>query len=257
MVDLGANTGKNLPYYLSKAEKVVAVEANPALAASLMKEFATQIESGKLHIENKCITSSDFRNQSVDFYIHRYHSGLSRFPAPDKHTGDFKKIQIPACSYPDLTEKYGKPDMVKIDLEGADLLILNSILASNQIPDYISVENWGLPVLTALLEKKIFSSFNLVSFYNFKSIYGYSGIDTAGPFGADIKSPWLNQSHILDLYHQIPDPWFDIHASVTPYPMGKIDLAYYKKTFNLLLWLKSLLPHQLKSRIKDLTGFSR
>ncbi len=147
--------------------------------------------------------------------------------------------------------------MVKIDLEGADLQILNSILASRQIPDYISVENWGLPVLTALLEKKVFSSFNLVSFYNFKSIYGYSGIDTAGPFGADIKSPWLNPNQVLDLYHRMPDPWFDIHASVTPFPPGQIDLTCYKKNVNVLLWLKSLLPHQLKSKLKDLTGFSR
>jgi hypothetical protein len=193
----------------------------------------------------------------VDFYVHRYHSGLSRFPAPEKHSADFRKIQIPACSYPELTEKYGQPDMVKIDLEGADLQILNSILASRQIPDYISVENWGLPVLTALLEKKVFSSFNLVSFYNFKSIYGYSGIDTAGPFGADIKSPWLNPNQVLDLYHRMPDPWFDIHASVTPFPPGQIDLTCYKKNVNVLLWLKSLLPHQLKSKLKDLTGFSR
>lgn len=37
--DLGANRGDNLPYFLSRADLVVAVEANPALAREMNSEY--------------------------------------------------------------------------------------------------------------------------------------------------------------------------------------------------------------------------
>lgn len=236
---------------------VVAVEANPSLAEELVKQYAGFIKSGQLRILNKCITPPADQHQEVDFYIHRYHSGLSRFPVPEQHIEDYTKIRVSSISYQQLIDQFGLPDLVKIDLEGADLLILQSILESSVIPAYVSVENWGRPVLEALLSHPGFHYYNLVSFYNFSSIYGYSGIDTAGPFGTDIKSPWLNRSAISAVYNQMPDPWFDIHASSIAFETGQPDLRFYAKRFNLALLLKSLFPHRLKSRIKDLIGFRR
>jgi predicted RNA methylase len=38
--DFGANTGGSIPYYLKKADVVVAVEANPQLCAIMEDKFA-------------------------------------------------------------------------------------------------------------------------------------------------------------------------------------------------------------------------
>ena len=37
--DFGAHNGNDIPYYLTKADKVVAVEANPGLAAQIKERF--------------------------------------------------------------------------------------------------------------------------------------------------------------------------------------------------------------------------
>jgi predicted RNA methylase len=37
--DFGANVGSNLGYYLAKADRVVAVEANPALCRAIEERF--------------------------------------------------------------------------------------------------------------------------------------------------------------------------------------------------------------------------
>ncbi|MCF1716984.1 hypothetical protein L0U88_20245 [Flavihumibacter sp. RY-1] len=246
-----------MPYYLSKAATVVAVEANPVLAKALANQYQKEIQSGRLIIENKCITGQNVDEKEIEFYIHRYHSGLSTLNVPKNNSYDYKKIRVIGCSFKDLITTYGAPDMVKIDLEGADLNVLESIHQNPPFPDYISVENCGPETLNNLLKFNKYSRFNIVSFYNFKSVYGYTGIDTAGPFGADIKSPWLSREKIIEVFDQMPDPWFDIHATSINFPLHMPDLNFYQKKINLLLWLKSILPNPLKSLIKKIIGFSR
>ena len=54
--DLGANVGGNLEYYLTKAEKVVAVEANPSLCKGIRKKYHEYINSQNLYLVDACIT---------------------------------------------------------------------------------------------------------------------------------------------------------------------------------------------------------
>lgn len=49
--DLGANNGDEIPYYLKKADTVVAVEANPVLCDQIRDRFAVQIAEGRLFVE--------------------------------------------------------------------------------------------------------------------------------------------------------------------------------------------------------------
>ena len=83
--DLGANKGQNLSYYLSHASRVVAVEANTKLANQIASDFASKIEEGRLQVVNRCL-SVDRSDEIVDFYIHQFDSGLSRFTPPKKIT---------------------------------------------------------------------------------------------------------------------------------------------------------------------------
>lgn len=41
--DVGANNGDNIPYYLHKADRVVAIEANPDLVSGMQKRALQEI----------------------------------------------------------------------------------------------------------------------------------------------------------------------------------------------------------------------
>ena len=50
--DFGSNNGDDIPYYLEKADKVVAVEANPGLVAQIVSRFSKDIAAQKLIVEH-------------------------------------------------------------------------------------------------------------------------------------------------------------------------------------------------------------
>ena len=66
--DFGANNGDDIPYYLMKADVVVAVEANPILCQLMYERFLPQIKQGRLIVEN-CVITSENDGVDVDFYI--------------------------------------------------------------------------------------------------------------------------------------------------------------------------------------------
>jgi len=41
--DFGANRGDNIPYYLMKSDRVVAIEANPVLCNIIRERFSDEI----------------------------------------------------------------------------------------------------------------------------------------------------------------------------------------------------------------------
>ena len=54
--DLGAGIGSNIPYYLLKADTVVAVEANPRLCQIIKNKFDKEISKKNLIVENSVVT---------------------------------------------------------------------------------------------------------------------------------------------------------------------------------------------------------
>ncbi|KYP15112.1 MAG: hypothetical protein A1D16_12435, partial [Flavihumibacter sp. CACIAM 22H1] len=201
--DLGANRGQNLKYYLSNADKVVAVEANPDLVKDINLQFAHEISNGRLIVINKCISEENAPNSIVDFYVNKFDSGLSRFTPPKYHPEDFTVIQIESVSYSQLLRDYGQPEFVKIDLEGYDKILLNNLIENDLLPAYLSTENCGLPILNKLIASGRYNCYNIVSFYNYEDYYVKTTNKTAGPFGKDIKSPWLSEQDILELYSKM------------------------------------------------------
>ena len=78
--DLGASTGDNIPYYLLKSDLVVAIEANENSCNIIKKKFSSQINEGRLIVEN-CIVSDSSEEKDI-FYIHKNNHLLGQFPKP-------------------------------------------------------------------------------------------------------------------------------------------------------------------------------
>jgi FkbM family methyltransferase len=125
--DLGAGDGSNIPYYLIKADIVVAVEANPKLCQIIKKKFDKEISKKNLIVENVIITN-EINNLNDIFYIHKYHDLLGQYPKPDKRINNFYIINIRSQDIISLIRTHGEPYYIKIDLENYDNRILFKFL---------------------------------------------------------------------------------------------------------------------------------
>jgi len=229
--DFGSNNGDDIPYYLMKSEHVVAVEANPLLCAQIRARFCEAIDSGNLVVEN-CVLSVEQSTGEVPFYIHKTNHVLSQFPVPTLATLDqFEEVTLPSKNPIELITTYGDPYYVKIDVEHYDQAILRSLFEANIRPPYISAEAHSIEVFALLVAHGRYPSFKLVDGdsvsieYQDHEINAINGpkrysfpIHSAGPFGSDIKGPWISADNLFRLLRNVNLGWKDIHASLIDLP---------------------------------------
>jgi FkbM family methyltransferase len=224
--DFGANNGDDVAYYLLKADLVVAVEANPALANQIRARFADEVANGRLFIEN-CVLTVDPGSDRVPFYVHKSNHVLSQFPPPEQaRAHEFEEIELPSENVVSLIEKYGEPFYIKIDVEHYDQVILEHLFANGVMPPYISAESHSADVLAMLIALGKYEAFKLVDGrsvpvkYKNAQIKTRDGVHThsfpehsAGPFGEDIAGPWMTRNNFFRLLSFAGLGWKDIHAS--------------------------------------------
>jgi hypothetical protein len=224
--DIGSNNGDDIPYYLMKADLVVAVEANPELCNQIRNRFATAIADGKLIVENIVVDIADGAD-SVPFYVHTSNHTLSQFTRPD-NIWSFKEIHVQSKNIVSLIKEHGDPYYVKIDIEHFDKEILRAIFDGNIFPPYISAETHSPEIFPIFLNTKKYKSFKLidggsiVNVYKDRAITQLDGVvvqhsfpwHSAGPFGNDIDGQWLNQDELASLLNKVGLGWKDIHASL-------------------------------------------
>lgn len=223
--DFGANNGDDLPYYLLKADKVVAVEANPLLCQRIGERFATEIKNGRLFVENCVLAEGEGRE--VSFYVHKHNDVLSQFPKPaaDK-LGNFERISLPSRSPLDLIHRHGPPYYIKVDVEHYDTEILKLIFAADLRPPFISAESHEVEVFSTLQVLGGYKAFKLVDGrsvaerFNRHPIRSQAGdtvysfpAHSAGPFGDDIPGGWMAADHFFRLLAYEGLGWKDIHAT--------------------------------------------
>lgn len=245
--DLGANNGDDIPYYLIKADVVVAVEANPALCQLMHKRFLSQIEQGRVVVEN-CVITSENDGVDVVFYIHKKNHVLSQFPKPDtKQMDNFEKVLLPSKTVKRIISDHGAPLYIKIDIEHYDCEILRALWYENIFPPYISAESHSIEIFSLLVSMGYFG-FKLVngatvsSTYSNRIIQGSHGtikysfpFHSAGPFGNDVDGQWMTAENFFRLLALVLEfeglGWKDIHASQVDQvdPNARVRVSEYFK----------------------------
>jgi FkbM family methyltransferase len=210
--DIGANVGDNIPYYLMKSTKVVAVEANPRLVSIIESRFQDEIKNGRLVVENCAVVPAGTSEDCIPFYIHRKHHVWSTAVKPSSQINDFEKIDIPCKTISDIVHAHGPAYYIKIDIEGSDLHVLRDLFRSRIYPPYISVEAHIIDVFCVLVDSGKYNAFKLVEGQTVRDDYqnafiysvSYSSYlpysfpaDSAGPFGDDIREDMDGRKSIL------------------------------------------------------------
>jgi FkbM family methyltransferase len=226
--DVGANNGDDIPYYLHKADVVVAVEANPALCELISKRFEGEIRSGRLVLEN-CVVVDKAAAGLVDFYIHTSDHVLSQLPQPaPSDLAMFEKVALPAKTISALIASHGDPFYVKIDIEHCDAQLLRALFSAGVFPPFISAESQSVEVFSLLVAQGGYNAFKLVAgrsvsrVYSNRSIYSdYERrrvqvsfpVHAAGPFGNDLDGAWMTADNFLEVVALEGLGWRDIHAT--------------------------------------------
>lgn len=123
LFDIGANRGEATwqALYVKNFDKVIALECAPKMYSLLARNFV--IEPAVIPL---CLAVSDSVGQTIEFY-ECIEDGLSTLNK-DWLTSDqmryngkeFKIITATTCTIDWLAEQYGEPDLIKIDVEGAE-----------------------------------------------------------------------------------------------------------------------------------------
>lgn len=233
---IGANNGCNLPYYLLKADKVVAVEANPILASHIRDQYQHDIEAGKLVVENCVVTARD-ESGDVDFYVHKCIDKLSQFPRPAEDlAGNYRRLRLPSKTLVSIIKEHGHPYYIKLDIEHYDARLLEALFENGIYPEYLSAEYHSADVFLITALKGGYSGFKLVDGRSVSSVY--ASVETkglrdhvvhrisfpahsAGPFGDDVLGDWYGVDAFVGVLGMTGTGWKDIHA--TRYPVDRIN----------------------------------
>ena len=229
--DFGMHNGDDTDYYLRKGFHVVAVEANPTLCALGASRFAAEIAEGRLTICNIGVAPA---RGELTFYINRAITEWSSFDREIASRGHpVTEIKVRAARPEDFFKAFGVPYYCKIDIEGFDRLVVDSVAKLPVKPSYVSFEN-GAPRDFELLAAAGYESFLLVEQSVIPQVSLPSPsregntIDHAfpagssGPFGLDLTGEWLGVEEtraMLEKHHrelaaraERGYDWWDLHA---------------------------------------------
>ena len=206
--DLGANNGDDIPYYLTKADKVVAVEPNISLVHSINQRFVDEIQSGKLIIEGCAVTTT--QESEVDFYLCDDPVLSTLKPTENSR---YQKTTLPAKNIVQLINEHGLPHYIKIDIEFYDHIILRYLLENGIRPPYISAESHTIEVFALMIVLGDYNKFKLVDGDTVQNVYPSFPRHAAGPFGEDINGDWYDKDQFFNVLAEAKLGWKDIHAT--------------------------------------------
>jgi FkbM family methyltransferase len=118
---------------------VVAIDADPRMIDKARATFADAIASNRLTLIHAAVGKT---SGTIQFHIsdNDEWSSLSTDIATRKHLG-INTIDVKAVRLPEVFDTHGVPDYCKIDVEGADILCLESLEGAATLPRFISVES--------------------------------------------------------------------------------------------------------------------
>jgi FkbM family methyltransferase len=135
--DIGMYDGADTAYYLECGYHVIAVEANPELVEDAKLRFEGRIASGQLTCINAAISPG---GEPVELTLSGQDLGSSSiFGERVARKRPIGVITVPGVTLRQLFERYGVPEYLKVDIEGADRLCVLALTPDTR-PTFLSFE---------------------------------------------------------------------------------------------------------------------
>jgi FkbM family methyltransferase len=197
--DVGAHIGTYSDLYLEIGARVVAIEPNPELARVIKRRLPD------VRVETCAVADIE---GTADFYVGR-HSSLGtlsrRFAGmvEEEYTVELTPFLVPVTTLPRLFEKYGVPDSLKIDVEGAECRVLSGM--GDVRPELISFEFQStlLDEASACLELLAGRRFRICVAQNFAW-----------------ESDWLDATGVVSRIRELGDKNAEVYGDVYAFPHG-------------------------------------
>jgi FkbM family methyltransferase len=143
IIDVGMHRGEDSEFYLAKGFNVVAIEANPSLATEVRTRLASEVREGRLRIiEGAVAPTTDTQRLAVADDVSVWSSLSSEFVARNQAAGtSYRHVDVAGIRFEDVLEEVGIPYLLKIDIEGHDMLCVEALHRFSERPDYISIES--------------------------------------------------------------------------------------------------------------------
>jgi FkbM family methyltransferase len=222
--DVGMNRGEDTEFYLKKGYRVVGFEADPQLVSYCRERFASALADGQLNIVAGVICSDPPASGRISFYrstndqwgtIRQEWAERNQRLGSDSSVLDLETVDFAGC-----LAQFGIPHYMKVDIEGADLICVKTLLQFTERPDYLSIESTKTDFSTLCEEFELFSELGYSRFavvqqqtidgrsYKGQSLTGNAvrhvfPEGASGPFGAELAEPYLSQADAIREYERI------------------------------------------------------
>jgi FkbM family methyltransferase len=218
--------GEDTEFYLALGARVIAFEANGELVAANRARFQAEIESGQLEIVQGAITPPGFQGDTVAFYVDRSKSvwGTTKHEWVTRNAGlgtSVDRVVVAAVKLNDILARNDTPYYVKIDIEGADVDVLATLLAARACPDFLSIESSKTSLDNVAAEIGMLRELGYTRFaavqqgiipgttYHGKRLYGEQALrhrfrsHASGRFGPLLQQEYKTAEALMDDYRKI------------------------------------------------------
>ncbi len=222
--DVGLHKGEDSDFYLKKGFRVVAVEAQADLINYCKLRFEHAIAAGRLQIVEGAIAPESAGDRIV-FYKNLESPGWGTIDPRwvernEKMGARSVKIEVGRIDLARMFSVHGIPFYLKIDIEGADHLVLDELQRFSDRPHYVSMEAEKVDFARLTADLKTLKALGYMAFkpVQQKSIPG-TAIETttllgerlsysfeeasSGPFGDDLSGSWLSYDECLRRFRAI------------------------------------------------------
>jgi FkbM family methyltransferase len=225
ILDFGMHEGEDTEFYLACGADVIAFEANGSLVERNSRTFATAIENGRLKIVAGAIVAPDFTGSEQTFYTDRSRSVWGTTSSEWARRNATLGSNIAAVTVPAIDLKAilsDAPDILyaKIDIEGADRFVLDTIRLVGTKPQYLSIESDKVALQSVVWEIEGLQQLGYTRFAAVQqaivpgsSVSGrtFDGAPlhfrfrkhASGPFGPYLQQDFKTAGEVIDQYRSI------------------------------------------------------
>ena len=139
--DIGMHDGEDTAFYLAKGFRVVAVEADPDLCLAAEQRFSRFVNEGRLTIVNRAVVPEP---GPVTFYrsdVASWSTVIEEWDRGNRLLGHASEaLQVDGMTLAEVIRAHGEPYYLKLDIEGMDRLVVETLAATTSRPPYLSME---------------------------------------------------------------------------------------------------------------------